>query len=531
MLKKENIMKIKYIACLIGLVLLGSCDDFLEEEPLSELSSDQFFSEPDQAYSAVNSLYRNGAPNLTDGGVYSGTPLMLGAYMSGFFTNEYAGQELHVSNTQQLTLNGDNIGGYLQDRWRELYLGISRANNAIKYIPETPDLTDAQRNQLIAEAKFFRAFAYYYLVRWFGPVPLTTEPYESLDGLYLERSPIADVYGLIESDLTDALEQGNLPKTTMVDNGKRVTAGAVATLLADVYLTMSGNPLNVDRYADAAGLAQDIINGEYGSYALVQHDEVDGAIDFENSAYNKIRKSDASASEHIYIKEYDPEIGTAVYPRYSYPVALASEVLYDITNGAYQPSDQFLNFYNSDIDLRAQERQFFHSTYLPTGQTFETAPFVWHDDTAIFETANSGKDFAVYSYSDVLLIAAEAIAMSSGVNANAVDYLAQVRGRAYWTTDATTITSELSGLGTDAFVEEVWKERHRELVFEFRNWFDIVRTGQFPVADAPGTISFVAAVGHTTENGKQIQQKHMLLPLPGPELQRNPSLGSDNNGY
>ncbi|CAM4239854.1 RagB/SusD family nutrient uptake outer membrane protein [Zobellia roscoffensis] len=524
-------MKFKYIACLIGLVLLSSCDDFLEEEPLSELSSDQFFSEPDHAYSAVNSLYRNGAPNMTDGGVYNGTPLMLGAYMSGFFTNEYAGQELHVSNTQQLTLNGENIGGYLQDRWKELYLGISRANNAIKYIPETPELTDAQQNQLLAEAKFFRAFAYYYLVRWFGPVPLTTEPYESLDNLYLERSPITDVYSLIESDLTEALEQGNLPKISMVENGKRVTAGAVATLLADVYLTMSGNPLNANRYADAATLSQEIINGEYGSYALTQHDETGGSIDFENSAYNKIRKGDASATEHIYIKEYDPEIGTSSYPRYSYPVALASEVLYDITNGAYQPSSQFMDLYNPDEDLRAQERQYFHSTYLPTGQTFETAPFFWHDDTAIFETANSGKDFAVYSYSDVLLIAAEAIAMSSGANANAVDYLTQVRSRAYWMSDAAVISSELSGLSTDAFVKEVWKERHRELVFEFRTWFDIVRTGQFPVSDAPGSISFVNAVGHTTEQGKQIEEKHMLLPLPGPELQRNPSLGNDNNGY
>ncbi|MUH38227.1 RagB/SusD family nutrient uptake outer membrane protein [Zobellia amurskyensis] len=524
-------MKIKYIACLIGLVLLGSCDDFLEEEPLSELSSDQFFSEPDHAFSAVNSLYRTGAPSMTDGGVYSGTPLMLGAYMSGFFTNEYAGQELHVSNTQQLTLNGENIGGYLQDRWRELYLGISRANNAIRYIPETPELNDAQRNQLLAEAKFFRAFAYYYLVRWFGPVPLTTEPYESIEDLYLERSSIADVYGLIESDLTEALAQGNLPKLSMVDNGKRVTSGAVASLLAEVYLTMSGNPLNADRYSEAASLAQKIINGEYGSYALTQHDEAGGSVDFENSAYNKIRKGDASAIEHIYVKEYDPEIGTAVYPRYSYPVALASEVLYDITNGAYQPSSQFLDFYNPDEDLRAQERQYFHSTYLPTGQTFATAPFVWHDDTAIFETANSGKDFAMYSYADVLLIAAEAVAMSSGVNADAVDYLAQVRSRAYWMQDSATISAELSGLGTDAFVEEVWKERHRELVFEFKNWFDIVRTGQFPVADAPGTISFVNAVGHTTEQGKQIEQKHLLLPLPGPELQRNPALGTENNGY
>lgn len=525
-------MKAKNILFLTGLFLLGACSDFLEEKPLSELDTNQFFTEPDQAWSAVNSLYRTGAPSMTDGGVYSGTPLMLGAYMSGFFTNEYAGQELHVSNTQELTLNGDNIGGYLQDRWRELYLGISRANNAIVNIPETPDLSDSERSQLLAEAKFFRAFAYYYLVRFFGPVPLTTEPYESLENLYLERAPISEVYALIESDLQDAIAPGALPAVSMVDNGKRITAGAAATLLADVYLTMSGNPLNADRYADAADLAREIIGGAYGPYGLVQHDESSpGVVDLENSAYNKIRKSDASALEHIYIKEFDPDIGAAVYPRYTYPVALASEVLYDITNGAYQPSEEFIALYDPAVDLRIQERQYFHSIFVPNGQEFSLTPFVWHDDTAIFETANSGKDLAVYTYADVLLIAAEAIARSEGVTGEAADYLTQVRSRAYWETDAATILSDLSGLGTDAFVEEVWKERHRELVFEFQNWFDIVRTGQFPVASSPGEISFVPAVGHTTSQDQQIEEKHMLLPLPGPEIQRNPSLGTDNNGY
>ncbi|MCM4167289.1 SusD-like protein P2 [Arenibacter antarcticus] len=525
-------MKIKYILLLLVVVCFSACSDFLEEEPLSELASDQFFKEPDQAYSAVNALYRTGAPNMTDGGVYSGMPLMLGAYMSGFFSNEYAGQELHVSNAQQLTLNGDNIGDYLQGRWRELYLGISRANNAIKYIPETPGLSDEERNQLTAEAKFFRAYSYYYLVRFFGPVPLTTEPYDSLENLYLERSSIADVYVLIEADLKDALDKGGLSTMSMVNNGKRITAGTVATLLSEVYLTMSGAPLNADRYGDAASLAQAIINGAYGSYSLVQHDELNtGELDFENSAYNKIRKSDASAEEHIYIKEFDAAIATSTFPRYSYPTGFSQDVLYDIANGAYQPSGSFLDLYDPIKDLRAQEKQYFHTTLEGTNKTFPTSPYMWHDDEAMFNTALSGKDQAMMSYADVLLIAAEAIAKSSGVTSDAVNYLAQVRGRAYWDTDIVTINQTLTGLSVDRFVEEVWLERHKELVFEFQNWFDIVRTRKFPVASSPGVVNFVNAVGHITDQGKQIEEKHMLLPLPEPEIQRNPSLGTENNGY
>ena len=113
----------------------------MEEQPLAELDSNQFFSEPDQAYSAVNSLYRTGAPNMTDGGVYSGTPLMLGGYMSGYFYNEYAGQELHVSNSQELTLNGDNIGssgargsqGWVNGEYNlQYFLGVHCEQEGIK---------------------------------------------------------------------------------------------------------------------------------------------------------------------------------------------------------------------------------------------------------------------------------------------------------------------------------------------------------------------------------------------------------------
>lgn len=525
-------MKTKYIIILLT-VALTACSDFLDEVPKDELVVDQFFTEPDHAYGAVNSLYRTGAPNMTDGGVYSGVPAMLGVYMSGFFTNEYAGQELHVSNTQQLTLNGKNISAYLEGMWRNLYLGISRANNALKYIPQTPGLSESEANQLTAESKFFRAYAYYYLVRMFGPVPLITDPYESLDDLYLERASLSAIYGQIENDLTQALASGDLSNTSMANNGKRVTSGTVAGLLAEVYLTMSGHPLNADKYQEAADVSRDIISGKYGAYALEQHNELSpGEIDFENSAYNKIRMNDASGIEHLYLKEFDPSISGSNFPRYSYPTSLSQDVLYDITNGGFQPSTQFLDLYDPVEDLRIQEKQFFHTTFEGSGETFLPTPYIWHDDEAIFETATSGKDQAMLTYADVLLIAAEAIVQSSGnVTSEAVDLLALVRGRAYWKTDNADIVSSLTALDAENFVNEVWIERHRELVFEFQNWFDIVRTRKFPVASSPGVVSFVDVVGHVTSQGKAIESKHLLMPLPDSELQRNPSLGTDNNGY
>src|SRR5690606_11394458 len=65
--------------------------------------------------------------------------------------------------------------------WNNLYMVISRANYAIKYIPEVfEDETSATRNQLIGQSRALRAIAYFYLVRVWGDVPFTLEPYESV---------------------------------------------------------------------------------------------------------------------------------------------------------------------------------------------------------------------------------------------------------------------------------------------------------------------------------------------------------------
>src|SRR5690606_26219260 len=227
----------KLIAIIITAgVLATSCSEFLTEEPKDEIAPNQFFKNPEHAYNSVNALYRSGAPSLFGASVYAGSRLMFGPYMSGLVDNDYKGQEVHVQHAQELTLNGVNMSGYLGGFWRDMYLGISRANNAIKYIPTTPGLPESKANKLLAEARFFRAMNYYYLVRFFGGVPLITEPYESLDNLYVERAPVAEIYDLIVGDLQYAAQSGNLPNTTMDGNGDRITQGIAKSLLAEAYL-------------------------------------------------------------------------------------------------------------------------------------------------------------------------------------------------------------------------------------------------------------------------------------------------------
>jgi starch-binding outer membrane protein, SusD/RagB family len=533
--------KIHLIILLAGLNSF-SCSDFLDEEPKDELSSEQFFSDRDHAFNAVNTLYRNGAPQMFDGSAYAGTPAIFFQDMSGFFDNQYKGQEVHASHAQQLTLNGTNISGYLDDRWAELYNGVARANFAIENIAGTPDLSEEEIGQLQGEARFFRAYAYYFLVRLFGEVPLVTEPVESLaDEVYVGRSSVADVYAQIVSDLKYCVDESNMSALRMANGGNngRVTKGAAATLLAEVYLTMSGFPLQANHYADAAAMAKRVISGEFGAYSLTQHQLDGGTVDFENSAYNQIRRADKTEAEYIFYREYDAAITASDYPRWTVPAFAGLEdkvVKYSVVNGAYQPVDQFLNLYDPDEDLRIQEKQYYHSSVTTTGgQTinFATTPYIWYDETALFTSGNSGKDVAIYTYSDVLLIAAEAIAQSAGVNAEAAGYLAQVRARAYWKQDMADIANDLDDLGTQAFVEEVLTERNRELVFEFKTWFDVLRTKRYPQTNEanPGEVTYVNVEGATNPWGKTYSSTYLLLPLSNNERQRNPALGDNNPGY
>ncbi len=525
-------MKIRYIVIFfLTVVLLPACEDFLKEEPKDEFSVGQYFTDPDHAISTVNGLYRTGAPQMYDGGVYSGTPMMFIQYMTGLFDNEYRGQEVHIQRAQQLTLDGLNTAGYIDNIWSDLYDGISRANNAIANIPTTPDMSPEKQNQLLGEARFFRALAYFQLVRMFGPVPLVSEPVTSLDDIYTERSSIEDVYALIVEDLSFGLEEARLPTAHMSENEGRITQGAVAILLADVYLTMAGYPLQqTERYADAASVSRNLINGEYGVYALEQN-----GADLSESAYNKIRMSDISP-EYIYYKEYSAGISNSPYPPWTYPVALVKYTDYVSTIGDYQPHAQYLHAYDPTADLRMQNKQFFHWTLdTPDGEvSFPPTPYMWHDDAALFTgPPASSKDVAIYGFADALLIAAEAIAQSEGVTAEAVNYLAQVRGRAYWQVGVPGTEATLTGLPVQDFVEEVWTERLRELVFEFRTWFDIQRTRMYPVTDEanPGEVTYVDVVGHTNPLGSTYEEKHLLFPLSTNELQRNPALGENNPGY
>ncbi|MBO7318278.1 MAG: RagB/SusD family nutrient uptake outer membrane protein, partial [Bacteroidales bacterium] len=153
----------------------------------------------------------------------------------------------------------------------------------------------------------------------------------------------------------------------------------------------------------------------------------------------------------------------------------------------------------------------------------------------MFVNGYSSKDRDIYRYAEALLLGAEAIAQSQGVTAEAAKYLAEIKARANMAgKSAATIATELAALSKDAFIEECWKERLRELPFDFKIWDDIVRTKKFPVISTTtkGDVKFVDTFNGTTTNasGYTIKASDMLWPISPDEIQRNPSL-TQNEGY
>ena len=534
---KKILTSIMACACLMGFT---ACDSFLDEEPKGVLTSNNYYLSEAHALQNVNYLYRTGVPaRISSTGAYQGSIAQIQGALTGYFTNTYEGQELTYKYGREMIRqqNTMTVGNTLMGEWTQSYKAINVANAAIKYIPGINNIDQANAAQYVAEAKFFRAWNYFFLVKLFGDVPFYTEPFESSDAdMQLPRTAKATIYTQIASDLNDAIAV--LPNKTFADNKFRVTKNAAAMLLADVYFYQGDN-------ANAATAIKTVLASDH---ALTAHKKEITAANYEEtkleSAWNQLRTTDGLA-ETIYAYEYDGSISKA--SRWA-PMAFDASILawkddckYSICERIYGPVPYYLNVYEEG-DMRALPNQFYHWEFthpdkpeLKWSRKVEDGPGAWYFYTYedILKNGYSAKDRDLYRYAEALLLAAEAIAQS-GTVAEAAPYLAKVQARAYMNETEATLTAKLAAMSKQAFVEECWKERLRELPFDFKIWDDIVRTKKFPVISktTKGDVTFVDTFNGQTTNasGAIIKESDLLWPISPDELQRNPNL-TQNPGY
>ena len=511
---------------LTGVLGLSSCEKFLEEQPKSNETLNFFYKTEAQAIGNVNALYRRGAPTRYGEApsAYVGPTATIPIFLTGYFTNVYENQELVCQYSRLLNRqeNTRTVSNTMNVMWNDSYNAINVANGAVKHIPEIP-FTDAnQQKTLIATAKFFRAFNYFYLVKSFGDIPTPVEPYENLENMYLKRSPKEEVYKLIENDLKDAIEV--LPAITFSENKNRITKYVAAMTLANVYLQQG-------KFAEAATYSKMVVNSPHG---LTANEDLK-----MNSAYNKLRTTD-NLPESIYAYEFDGTIAASGWwPTYGFSSSATSVFdKYSIFERIYGPTKRFLNVYKAD-DLRIQPNQFYHWEYKNpnTGKIWKSdEPGIWYyvEEEAALTTGRGTKDFNIYRYAEALLIAAESTAKAANaVTAEAAGYLARIKARSSTTNKTVAqFTTELQALSPTAFVEEVWTERLRELSLEFKMWDDCLRTGKFPVISETekGKVTYVNLVGAKNASGATFKDSDLLWPISLDELQRNPEL-TQNKDY
>ena len=512
-----NITNMKYKSKIVlGLILLiglASCSDFLDESDPSNLTPDSFYTTEKHAESAIAAVYAD-ARFIGDGaGIFSSNWQLLMA-PTGVTTTQTA-QNSDLNNLYSLSY--DENTGHVKNWWRGIYKVIGNANLVLENVPGI-EMDEAKKNKVLGEARFLRAWAYFMAVRLWGDIPLITSP-QSADSedFFPVRSPQSEVYSLIVSDLQTA-ENAGLPWT---DETGRVSQAAVKTLLSKVYLTMAGFPLNeTGRYADAAAKAKEVIDnagplGLFDTYAEV-HDE----------ALN-------NQTEHIFSLQYNDLVA-------SNPMGNMRPNFQPVTyrgpdgTGSTVPTQEFYQSYE-DGDLRAVDREgWFYTSYYTngSGDLFDLgAPFIFkhfnvtaNGTQGVPGTAKDNLNVPIFKYSEVLLIYAEAQnEADSGPNQDALDALTSIRNRAQ------LITPGLAMYNQDSFREDVWRERWHELAFEMKTWFDMVRLRKVYNDE---TNNFDNFVGHVNLSSDQaLQEKHLLFPIPGPELINNPNLTPQNPGY
>jgi starch-binding outer membrane protein, SusD/RagB family len=393
---------------------------------------------------------------------------------------------------------GDALGN---DCWAKHYRSIADINPAIRALNENKvvGIADADKNELLAEARFLRAWNYFMLVRYYGDVPLIIETTDVTAG-DIKRTPMADVYALIVSDLLTATQ--SLPVSWDANNHGRPTADAAKTLLAKVYITMATNPLNdASNYAKARDMAKQVMDA--GNYSLVP------------SVWDVFKLDKEFGPEFMWSFHKSKE-AYVIEPQIWLPGQMAGgwgDIKTEKRWGEAFPEEPRKHAY-----LLLEDSIFF------TGTTY----LDWDGNTPyvrkyLYDTPdNISKDqfydcFPILRYADALLIFAEAENMVNGPTQPACDAVNQIVNRANSGIPNPADPLFTTAMSQQAFDDAIIQQRSYELCFEYDRWFDIQRKRILDKVSDPNFLP------NYTPND-------YLLPIPQKDLRLNKNL-TQNPGY
>jgi starch-binding outer membrane protein, SusD/RagB family len=428
-----------------------------------------------------------------------------------------------------MTAGADGGAGAIWDR---SYKAIAYINLLVEKVPQMdsasfekiPAEDFTRRASIIAEARFMRAFVYYYLVQYFGDVPLITkfptnsDPNENK----VPRANADEVWTLVKSDLEFAEKYLPWNHNYLVDDGAsqviqskgRATRGAAKLLLARIQL------LNQD-WAAAANQAVEIIND--GGFTLAQRwitifdaevaqNSTESILEIQTKR-NEFNNTGGYAWFH---QDGRPRRGATLEAFNSFDGTQEEPVdvrkVFSLAQNVDNPTDIYVLKYRNG--------------------------FPWWDPTEPF-------NFVLFRLTEAYLIYAEALNELSGGSTEALRIVNQIRARSQ---DLDYRDGPLSGINPlkqsdystkELLREAIRDERRRELMFEGLRWFDLLRYDTYDNGNRALNESFLAEhFKYNDSNGRAIYSKvcppgvtcepvaasnpgKKLLPIPQAEILRN----------
>lgn len=455
-----KIMRTHRLLLVLSAVGLGACTNVLDLPPTSTVSADVAIVDAVGARAALAGAYSG----LQSSRLYGHTivdwteVLSDNARHTGTFDN-YA-----LADDYDLRSNNQSVAAI----WQGAYDVINRANELIDKVPNVPDLSAAEKSEILGEAHFLRALQYHNLVKLWGGVPLRLAPVASAEEANtVTRSSTAETYTQILADLTQAKQLITAGRSQT----RQASLGAVSAIEARVRLYQQ----------DWAGAEAAAATVESMGYSLAPN-----FSELFDAAGN-------NTPEDIFRVTFTPTQSQSV-SFYYLPKALGGRWEVAPTTGAAGIIAAFDPASAGNI-----------ANYNPTD-----ARGVWSISrsgtrtyAAKFRNPSGDEDIHVIRLGEVILIRAEALAQLNRLPEAVAEYN-RLRVRARLAPDPTT------GLTQAGVLAAIARERRLELAFEGDRWPDLVRTGTAVSVGAPAF--------------------QTVLPIPQAEIDVAPNM-TQNPGY
>ncbi|WP_368349365.1 RagB/SusD family nutrient uptake outer membrane protein [Parabacteroides merdae] len=483
-------MKLKYN--LIAIALLGfsfsSCSDFLEQNPQTDLSENDFYKTADDILSAVNGAYSS----LQEGDIY-GNWYVFGEIPSDNTRNQLSGSVTTQNEFDQFYIDTQN--SMIANFWKAAYKVINRTNTILGRI-DGIEINTELANRYKLECKFIRALMYFNLVRVYGDVPLVLKEISISESYDILREPKENVYNQIIADLKEAQD---LPVSYSTAEDGRATQGAAKALLANVYMTLH-------KYAEAETILAEIINS--GRYSLLENTPGSLNIDGYKNVFSPVNHNSKEGIFEIQFLKGGYGEGSNYANNFAPENSGTNVVAVGGTGGNNIPEMDIYNAYEEG-DLR---RDFSMSLgYYDNRKNNEwvESRYVCKFMDVPYQNNDASNNYPVIRYADVILMYAEAL-NQNGKTAEACKYLNMTRRRGfgYQTTETSPVDRQTTDKAQFALMVE--QERRVELAFENHRWFDLIRTGR--------------AVEVMRSKGFSLNETNLICPIPQKQIDVNPKL-------